>query len=47
MPIPVVVELSRRWYGDRLDPGFEPRSEEEHQRFLREVGLMSEFWALS
>ena len=40
-------ELARRWYGDRLDPDWRPRSIAESQRILDEVGLTGEFWRLS
>lgn len=45
-----VWDLAQAWYGDRLDPGFEPHSREhsrEHnQRLLEERGLAGEFWRL-
>jgi hypothetical protein len=39
--------LARRWYGDRLAPGWGPRSLAESQAILTEVGLTGGFWALS
>jgi hypothetical protein len=39
-------ELARRWYGDRLDPDWRPRSTAESQRILTECGLTGEFWLL-
>jgi hypothetical protein len=38
--------LAARWYGDRLDPDWRPRSAAESQRILDEVGLTGEFWRL-
>jgi hypothetical protein len=38
--------LAWRWYGDRLDPDWRPRSVGESQRILDEVGLTGEFWRL-
>ncbi len=46
VPIPQLAELARRWYGDRLDPGWRPRSREQSQRILDEVGLSGGFWRL-
>jgi len=39
--------LARRWYGDRLDPGWRPRSAEASQAILADAGLTGGFWALS
>ena len=38
--------LAERWYGDRLHPGWHPRSLEESQRILDEVGLTGPLWRL-
>lgn len=38
--------LAQRWYGDRLDPDWRPRSASESQRILEQVGLTDEFWRL-
>lgn len=38
--------LSRRWYGDRLEPTFTGRSVQEAQQMLAEVGLTAAFWQL-
>ena len=38
--------LARAWYGDRLDPEWRPRTRDESQRVLREVGLEGPFWDL-
>ena len=41
-----LMRLAREWYGDRLDPEWRPRSAEESQRILGDVGLTGEFWKL-
>jgi hypothetical protein len=41
-----LAELARRWYGDRLDPGWHPRTLAESQAILDSVGLTGEFWRL-
>jgi hypothetical protein len=42
----VLGELARRWYGDRLEPDWRPRTLEESQAILDSVGLTGEFWRL-
>ena len=44
--LPTLKRLARRWYGDRLDPGWRPRTRDESQAILAEVGLTSPFWEL-
>jgi hypothetical protein len=46
MPAAQLDELARRWYGDRLDPEWRPRTALESQAILGEVGLVGEFWRL-
>jgi hypothetical protein len=41
-----LAELARRWYGDRFDPGWRPRTLEASQAILDSVGLTGEFWRL-
>ena len=41
-----LAELARRWYGNRLDPDWRPRTLEESQAILDSVGLTGEFWRL-
>ena len=38
--------LAARWYGDRLDPDWRPRSTAESQRIFAELGLTGDFWRL-
>ena len=40
-------ELARRWYGDRLDPDWRPRTLAKSQAILDSVGLTGEFWRLA
>jgi hypothetical protein len=46
VPIDRLAELAERWYGDRLDADWRPRSGAESQRILDEVGLTGDFWRL-
>ena len=38
-------ELSREWWGARLDPGWRPRPATESQAILDRLGLVGEFWS--
>ena len=44
--IDVLRALASRWYGDRLDPAWRPRTREQSQAILAAVGLAGDFWAL-
>ena len=46
MPAATLNELARRWWRTRLDPDWEPRTPEESQAILGELGLTGEFWRL-
>ncbi|MFC9558303.1 alkylmercury lyase family protein [Agromyces sp. NPDC056965] len=41
-----VWDLAQAWYGDRIEPDFEPHTREHNQRLLEERGLTGEFWQL-
>jgi hypothetical protein len=41
-----LLRLAERWYGDRLDPGWRPRTRDMSQAILDEVGLTGAFWRL-
>ena len=43
---PKMNELSREWWGTRLDPGWRPRAPKESQAILDGLGLAGEFWQL-
>jgi hypothetical protein len=38
--------LARDWYGDRLDPGWRPRTRDASQAVLEACGLTGPFWRL-
>jgi Alkylmercury lyase len=46
VPVEVLNQLARRWYGDRLDPAWRPRRRDESQAILEAVGLSGPFWRL-
>jgi hypothetical protein len=46
MSLETLAELAKRWYGNRLDPDWRPRTLEESQAILESVGLTGEFWRL-
>ena len=46
VPIDQLAHLAERWYGDRLEPDWRPRTPAESQAILDEVGLTGEFWRL-
>ncbi|MDH4102181.1 MAG: alkylmercury lyase family protein [Thermoleophilia bacterium] len=39
-------ELSREWWGTRLDSDWRPRPPDESQAILERIGLTGEFWQL-
>jgi hypothetical protein len=47
VPARQMWELALRWYGDRLDPDWSPRTPAESQEILDRVGLRGPFWSLS
>ena len=46
MSAPTLNELARRWWWTRLEPDWRPRSPEESQAILDELGLTGPFWQL-
>jgi len=40
-------KLAQRWYGDRLDPEWRPRTVQQSQAILGSVGLTGAFWRLA
>ncbi len=46
MSVQQLEALASLWYGDRLDPEWRPRTRDESQRLLADVGLVGEFWEL-
>jgi hypothetical protein len=47
MSVQQLWALARAWYGDRLDPEWRPRTRDDSQRLLADVGLGGEFWQLA
>jgi hypothetical protein len=41
-----LYRLALPWYGDRLDPHWEPQTQEHRQRLLEQTGLSGDFWRL-
>ena len=46
IPVTQLCELAYAWWGDRLSPGWRPRTPDESQAILSAVGLTSDFWRL-
>jgi hypothetical protein len=46
VPISKLAELADAWWGDRLDPAWEPHTREQNQRILDDLGLTGQFWRL-
>jgi hypothetical protein len=46
-PVPLLWELARRWYDDRLELDWRRKTIRERQAILDEVGLTGEFWRLA
>ena len=40
-------ELAKRWYSDRLDTNWRPKTPAEAQRAFAEIGLKGDFWQLA
>jgi len=35
------------WWGDRIDPNWQPRTQAQNQAILNDLGLTDAFWNLS
>jgi len=46
MTLPQAWELSKQWYGNRLDPDFRRPTVDEARHIFASVGLTGSFWAL-
>jgi hypothetical protein len=44
---PKLNQLARRWWWTRLDPEWRPRSMDESQAILDQLGLTDQFWQLA
>ena len=47
VPVEQLNDLARRWYGDRLDRDWRPRTRAESQAILHDVDLTGDFWELT
>jgi hypothetical protein len=45
-PLGTLWRLAQPWYGDRLDPDWNPHTREDNQSLLEDCGLTGPFWAL-
>jgi hypothetical protein len=46
MTLPQAWELSKKWYGNRLDPDFRRPTVEEAREIFASVGLTGSFWSV-
>ena len=46
VPVEVLGELSRQWYGGRMSDEWRPLSPAAKEAMLRNVGLGGDFWEL-
>lgn len=46
IPVTQLAALARAWWGDRLDPDWQPHTREQNQAILESVGLTDPFWRL-
>jgi hypothetical protein len=46
VPVDQLERLARAWYGDRMDPGWRPRTRDQSQAVLDRLGLTGAFWTL-
>ena len=46
IPVTKLSELAHAWLSDELSPDWRPRSNEQHQAILDQVGLTGDFWQL-
>lgn len=45
--VSVLSELAHRWWGDWLDPDWAPRTKEQDQEILDQLGLTDDLWRLA
>ncbi|HVL53671.1 MAG TPA: hypothetical protein VM344_05370 [Vitreimonas sp.] len=46
IPVTKLAELAEEWWGDRLDPDWQPHTREQNQAILDRLGLTGPFWNL-
>ncbi len=47
IPVTKLCELAHAWWGNRIDPNWQPRTREQNQAILNGLGLTDAFWNLS
>ena len=47
IPVTKLCELAHAWWGNRIDPDWQPRTREQNQAILDNLGLTDAFWNLS
>ncbi len=46
IPVTTLCDLAHQWWGDRLDPGWQPHTRAQNQAILDGLGLVGPFWLL-
>ena len=46
IPVTKLAELAEAWWGDRLDPNWQPHTHAQNQAILDRLGLTGPFWKL-
>jgi hypothetical protein len=46
LPVTTLAALADAWWGDRLDPDWQPHSRHHNQAILDALELTDEFWVL-
>jgi hypothetical protein len=47
LSLPKIVELSQRWYHNRMSPEYRGRTAGQVQEIFEETGLTAEFWKVA
>ena len=47
IPVEQLSALAHAWWGDRVDPDWQPRSPAANQAILDDIGLTGAFWRLT
>ena len=47
IPVKKLCDLAHAWWGNRIDPNWQPRSRDQNQAILNGLGLTDAFWNLS
>ncbi len=47
IPVTKLCELAYAWWGDRIDPNWQPHTRQQNQAILNGLGLTDQFWSLS